>query len=350
MSQQQKKILTHTLISVSYALFWIAASIVASTTEDPTSKDLLYTYLWKIAYISLVNLLLYTIVLPVFRRRKTKWLLIISMIIPAMAIIFVGFYGWNMLGSYLHVTHQWNANEWKLRYIVPNIIHLVFGLIYHATIYFILATARLHARNQELIIEKKVSELNYLKSQTNPHFLFNTLNGIYVLAREKSDVTADTVLRLSDILRYMLYVTQSEQVPLRQEVQIMEDYIELEKLRYDGSLNVSFDVSIDDPQQMIPPLLFIHLVENAFKHGASEALTHSFISIDLTVQKEKLRFSIRNSVVQNDSPNTIKENIGLTNLRRQLSLLFTDYQLDLQRTADSFTANLTINLTSYAKN
>src|SRR5690606_29557778 len=125
--------------------------------------------------------------------------------------------------------------------------------------------------------------LNYLKSQTNPHFLFNTLNNIYSLARDKSDLAPESIMRLSKILRYMLYETSGAYIAIEQELKIMTDYIELEKLRYDDSLRVNFNHNIEDLRQALPPLLLIPLVENAFKHGVSETRNQPYVDIHLSV-------------------------------------------------------------------
>jgi LytS/YehU family sensor histidine kinase len=124
---------------------------------------------------------------------------------------------------------------------------------------------KLKQATQQLLIEKQVAELNYLKSQTNPHFLFNTLNNIYSLARDKSDLAPESILRLSKILRFMLYETSGKYIPIEQEIKIISDYIALEKLRYDDSLLINFNYDIEDMKQAMPPLLLIPLVENAFK-------------------------------------------------------------------------------------
>lgn len=122
--------------------------------------------------------------------------------------------------------------------------------------------------------------MNYLKSQTNPHFLFNTLNNIYSLARDKSDLAPESILRLSKILRFMLYETGGDYICIDQEIKIISDYIALEKLRYDDSLRVSFQQAVD-LKQPLPPLLLIPLVENAFKHGVSETIHQPFVEIHL---------------------------------------------------------------------
>jgi LytS/YehU family sensor histidine kinase len=216
-----------------------------------------------------------------------------------------------------------------------------FGIVRHIYNYI-----KLKQATQQLRIEKQEAELNYLRSQTNPHFLFNTLNNIFSLARDKSDLAPESILRLSKILRFMLYETGGKYIAIEQELKIIDDYIALEKLRYDESLQVNFNYDIEDMKQAIPPLLLIPLVENAFKHGVSETRGRPFVDIHLSVKQRQLNFIIKNSsetLVNAD----IKENIGLSNLRRQLELLYKDYELSTQQNDSVFTASLRINLASH---
>jgi LytS/YehU family sensor histidine kinase len=200
---------------------------------------------------------------------------------------------------------------------------------------------------QQLRIEKQEAELNYLKSQTNPHFLFNTLNNIYSLARDKSDLAPESILRLSKILRYMLYETGAAYIAIEQELKVLDDYIALESLRYDESLRVNFNHDIEDKKQALPPLLLMPLVENAFKHGVSETRGQPFIEMHLSVKQRQLVFIVKNSCEVFSAKGPVKENIGLSNLRRQLELLYTDYALSVQQGQSQFTATLKINLASH---
>jgi two-component system LytT family sensor kinase len=217
----------------------------------------------------------------------------------------------------------------------------LFVLIRHTYKYI-----KLQQAEQQLRIEKQAAELNYLRSQTNPHFLFNTLNNIYSLARDKSDLAPESILRLSKILRFMLYETGGAYIAIAEELKIIDDYIALEKLRYDESLRVNFNYDIEDMKQALPPLLLIPLVENAFKHGVSETRGHPFIEIHLSVRNRKLSLMIKNSS-EHPGEVYVKDTIGLPNLRRQLELLYTDYKLSVQQSESVFTANLQINLASH---
>jgi len=217
-----------------------------------------------------------------------------------------------------------------------------FGIIRHIYNYI-----KLRQATQQLRIEKQEAELNYLKSQTNPHFLFNTLNNIYSLARDKSDLAPESILRLSKILRYMLYEASGTYIAIEQELKIISDYIALEQLRYDESLRINFNYDIEDMKQALPPLLLMPLVENAFKHGVSETRDHPFVDIHLSVKQRQLAFVVKNSSESFSAERTVKENIGLSNLRRQLELLYKVYSLSVQQGDGSFTAVLKINLASH---
>ncbi len=218
---------------------------------------------------------------------------------------------------------------------------------FYGIILYIYNHNRLVKRAQQLQIEKQQAELNYLKSQTNPHFLFNTLNNIYSLSRIKSDLAPEAILRLSKILRYMLYEAGGPYIAIEEELRIIGDYISLEKLRYDESLRVNFNYNVEDMKQSLPPLLLMPLVENAFKHGASETRHRPFVDIHLSVAKRRLTFVVRNSADGLDEGEQPRENIGLSNLRRQLELLYAEHQLAVERRGTEFCATLTINLASH---
>jgi two-component system LytT family sensor kinase len=202
-------------------------------------------------------------------------------------------------------------------------------------------------REKNLIRDKLETELKFLRNQTNPHFLFNTLNNIYALARKKSDETADVVMKLSKLLRFMLYETKNEQIRVSDEIKILDDYIELEKLRYNDRLTISFFREIDNENEQIAPLLLIPFVENAFKHGASESRFESFINLEMTLQNGILEFNIENTKEQNGKK-VNDENIGLTNVRRQLELLYKEHEVSIICEDAVFKVFLTVNLRQYA--
>jgi LytS/YehU family sensor histidine kinase len=202
-------------------------------------------------------------------------------------------------------------------------------------------------KEKNLIRDKLETELKFLRNQTNPHFLFNTLNNIYALARKRSDETADVVMKLSKLLRFMLYETKNEQIRISDEIKVLDDYIELEKLRYNDRLTISFIREIDNENEQIAPLLLIPFVENAFKHGASESRFESFINLEMTLDNGILEFYIENTKEQNGKK-LYDENIGLTNVRRQLELLYKEHEVSIECEAAIFKVFLKINLRQYA--
>ena len=168
------------------------------------------------------------------------------------------------------------------------------------------------------------SELNFLKAQIHPHFLFNTLNNLYALTLNQSANAPAVVLGLSEILRYMLYECNSELVPLKREIDILKSYLTLEKLRYEERLDLNLSISGDPANKSIAPLLMIPLVENAFKHGAGEMTEGPWVSIDLDVSQDRLKLKVSNGrpVKQaEDSKNHFKK-IGVGNVKKRLELIY----------------------------
>ena len=179
-------------------------------------------------------------------------------------------------------------------------------------------------QKKEMENEKLTAELAFLKSQVNPHFLFNILNNICSLARKKSDDTENALIKLSLIMRYMLYESKDEKVSLGKEVDYLKSYIELQRLRISDKVMVDFSITGDPGQLMIEPMLLIPFVENAFKHGVSY-LDESVIGISLLVTKEAMIFRVNNTISKRnkgDESLSSDSGIGLKNVRRRLELLY----------------------------
>ena len=301
--------------------------------------------IWRIVYIVFINYFFFEYILEELSKKRilrSIYLLVIQLFLSS-----VGLYVWRSIGIGLHVYTSFKAYPSISDGIFDQFGSGVVSILFFGIIKFLFDFKKMKETEQKLRIEKQESELNYLKSQTNPHFLFNTLNNIYSLARDKSDLTPDSVLRLSKILRFMLYETGGAFIGIEQELKIINDYIALEKLRYDDSLNVSFKYEIEDMKQPIPPLLLIPLVENAFKHGVSETRNKPFLDIHLTANQQQLEFVVINSAEKLSREGSVKENIGLSNLRRQLALLYKDYNLSIQQSESVFSVKLNINLASH---
>ena len=330
-----------------WGIFLLIELFIDLTSKENPFFNQAINSIWLMAYLMGVNYILFEYSIP-FIKLTWKRLLATPFIFGFYVILFsFGLYGWRNFGIKLHIYFpfkEYESTSDALENFFPRGIFsaIVFGIIKYSYDFRILKETA-----QKLRIEKQEAELNYLKSQTNPHFLFNTLNNIYALARDKSDLAPTSILQLSKILRFMLYETNVDFIAIEQELKIMDDYIALEKLRYDESLTVNFNQNIEDMKQVIPPLLLIPLVENAFKHGVSETRNQPFVDIHLSVKEHQLKFIVKNSTEVSENEENVKENIGLSNLRRQLELLYKDYNLSVFQGESDFTATLKINLKSH---
>ncbi len=301
--------------------------------------------IWQTVYIIVVIYFFFEYVL--LRISRKRILFSIFLLIVQIFLFSLGLYAWRQLGILLHIHTSFVTYTSCSHGVGDQFGKSIFAVLFFGILRHIYNYRKLRLDTQQLKIKKQEAELNYLKSQTNPHFLFNTLNNIYSLSRDKSDLAPESILRLSKILRYMLYETGGEYIAIEQELKIISDYIALEKLRYDESLLINFNYDIEDMKQAIPPLLLIPLVENAFKHGAAETRSMPFVEIHLSIKNRLLGFFVKNSVDGQPAGEGVRENIGLSNLRRQLELLYSDYDLSVQQAESVFTAVLKINLASH---
>lgn len=202
-------------------------------------------------------------------------------------------------------------------------------------------------QEQQLLRSKLEAELSYLKSQTNPHFLFNTLNNIYGLSKKNPALSSEIILKLSKLLRFMIYGTRKPLLLIEEEIEIIENYIEIEKLRYSNKLALNFSFENKASQVYITPLILLPLVENAFKHGVAESTSDAFIFIHCSINEQKeLNFQVKNSKEIQEKVEG-HEGIGLSNIKRQLQLLYKKHHLEINETDTEFELKLCISLDSY---
>ena len=188
-------------------------------------------------------------------------------------------------------------------------------------------------------------ELTLLKEQIQPHFLFNTLNNLYgLITQDQNQKAAEITLKLSDLMRYLLESSKTDKVSLKKEIQFLEDYLSLEKIRLSKNTDIRFEVSGIVSDVLIAPLLFIPLVENAFKHGLKANKSDSFAHFSLSVQGKDLFFEAKNSLEKN-LENSLKSGTGIANLRKRLQLIYpNNHLLDIQKSNDQYKVILHIQL------
>ena len=202
-------------------------------------------------------------------------------------------------------------------------------------------------RMEALKKDKAKAELGFLKAQLHPHFLFNTLNNLYTLTLYKSDEAPDIVLKLAQILDYTLHQDKHKEIPIQKEVELIQNYIDLELLRYGDRIDFTFKKQITTPQTTITPLILLSIVENAFKHGASGDHGRPKIEIDLRIKDHLLTFEVFNTkpqIVQADKTN-FKKGIGMNNIKRQLVLIYPDqHHFHVEETVNTYKVKLEIDL------
>lgn len=218
-----------------------------------------------------------------------------------------------------------------------------------STIYQILSDwQKSDVEKRELEYKTTQTELNFLRSQINPHFLFNTLNNLYALTLKKSNSAPETVLKLSEIMRYMLYECNERQVLLQKEINYLKNYIELERLRMNDSFEIKLIVEGDIGSHKIAPLLLTPFIENAFKHGINQQLDKGYIHITIGIKDKMLSLSIQNSKGNKgpqEKPYKKSGGIGLQNVKRRLEILYpSTHQLDIVDDIDHYNINLKIKL------
>jgi LytS/YehU family sensor histidine kinase len=188
--------------------------------------------------------------------------------------------------------------------------------------------------------EKLHAELAYLKTQINPHFLFNTLNSIYAMALGKSEQTAAAIVRLSSMMRYVLTDAGREKVPLKQEIAYLIDYIELQKTRFEGTLRVDLSINGDPADKQLVPLLLIPFVENAFKYGVNPEES-STITIRIDIRDHELALFVANKKVAPPEPSTDPGGLGIKNTRQRLQMLYPgQHTLEIKDDNKDFTVSL----------
>ncbi len=242
--------------------------------------------------------------------------------------------------------HYIKMDSWQVftEYYVITLVSIVLIFVFLSWLARVTENLVINTVKKEQLEKQAVeSELYYLKSQINPHFLFNTLNNIHTLVYKQAPAAPDAVMQLASLMRYMIYESNAPTVPLTREMAYLQDYINLQQLRYKQHPVVDMAIKGEMEACQVAPLLFIHLLENAYKHSPAR-MEPGDIKVKVEINKDVLTFSVQNPV-GNSQGNTLEEpgGIGLANVRKRLALLYTDqHTLDIHHTAETFTVVLSI--------
>jgi len=239
---------------------------------------------------------------------------------------------------------DWNKTLLHGRYLSNGffiIISLFISTIYHN----MLVSRRREKEKIQIQNQMLEAESKMLKWQINPHFLFNTLNNLYSMSQLKSAKTPDAIHRLSQMLRYVIYDCNQEYVSLGQEISYIQSYIELQMLKDEEGLNVKYTFEPVNPQLKITPMLLISFVENSFKHSNIEDTENSWIEIKLASKDNRLKFSVRNSIPEQQSTKDKSGGIGLENVKKRLNLLYPDkHYLNITTVKNLYSVTLMLEL------
>ncbi|MFK7937590.1 MAG: sensor histidine kinase [Saprospiraceae bacterium] len=252
-----------------------------------------------------------------------------------------------VMALYLKFTNYPAAQQELVNSLHYNFL-VTYFIVGSSTIFKIVTDWVRHLRErQELQTQTMQSELRFLKSQINPHFLFNTLNNLYALTLKKDDKAPEIVIKLSEMMRYMLYECNEKQVMLSKEVQYIQNYLDLERLRQKKDVNINFEVQGNISDQRVAPLMFIPFLENSFKHGLNASIDRGFVNIYLNVENKEIDFFIENSKAPALPQISHKRSggIGLVNVRRRLDILYPGrHELSVSDEPNTYGVNLNLEL------
>lgn len=332
-------------------LFWLAIGLILLLTQVSANENRsVWAYFVEYGYYGIINVSIFyinsLILIPdIIKKRQKSWwylFLVLGLIVVSVAIKF----GIALMHSDIILTHidragrsfQRGYREYLIiAFFVTGFFVVVSSLLKFTTDWF--SNDRIQ---RSLESQRKDMELQFLKSQLNPHFLFNSLNNIYSLAYQKSDKTADAVLKLSEIMRYMIYESNDSWVALSKEVEYLQSYIELQKLRFKDGAAVELTLNGEIDAQRIVPLILISFVENAFKHGVANDPADP-IRIHIIANKKILHFSITNK--KNKTNKDAMGGVGLSNVERRLQLLYPErYKLNIVNSATHYTSELMLDI------
>ena len=316
------------------------ATFISTRSWESTSTSL--TMVWQLLRAPLVVYFANFYLLgPYLFFRQRYWQFVVCNLLLILGMNYGFFYGYFLIKERVPAM---DGRAW-IGFFSGAFMFLLLNIIIAAVAIGIRHFIRIRRIRQQLQDEKAKNteaELAWLKNQINPHFLFNTLNNISSLTQIDPDAAQDAIAQLSDLLRYAMYETNKKTVPVQGEVEFMRNYISLMKLRCNDKAVVNAQFNIQNPQYHIAPLLFISLVENAFKHGLSSSRPSS-IDISLTQKDEQLQFSCDNTNYPKDDADRSGSGIGLENTRRRLELRYHDrYQWQQSLEGDIYHVAVTI--------
>ena len=337
-----------------YLVFGVLIFAFSASTSSwyyETKSELFITYSIRVTLQILMAFIIIEVLLKHLLNKGKQLAFVISLITTLLVfytictLIYLNYFEIVFPKTYINYLKRFNDTSLIGR--LTNVDEFVFKSLYLLYPTLLLLVFKLYVEKQRLLKlteQKKSIELKALKNQLNPHFLFNTLNNLYALTLKKSDDAPKVIQKLSEILDYILYRCNQPYVSLNKEIELIDNYLSLEKIRYGERVKIKFSKEITGHEK-VAPLLLLTFVENAFKHGVSNEINLATVNINITKHNEQLLFKVENSKPQQINTASKKESIGLINIKKQLELLYPKaYDLHIENKLQSFSASLKLNI------
>ena len=334
-----------------HVFFWLFYFLLNTLRWGNYFNDYLYSLKTNIIGFPVHMILVYLnifILMPKLVFKKKYFSFIIAILGSLLLMVFIKF----NLTYYLVSENIWPEgpaviNDFTFSYAVDMMIGELYVITFVTAIKITMDWLEEQKRTAELEKMQSETELKFLRTQISPHFFFNTLNNIYSLAIEKSEKTPKIILKLSELMRYLLYETRTKRQRLEQEIICIQNYLELESIRYGKLLEIDMKISGDIMNKKIAPILLLSFVENAFKHGANKNIGNIKIDLDFKIIDNFLYFTISNPVPKLGEHKQIIDHpggIGLNNVRKRLALGYNkdEYELNIENNNKVFIVNLKI--------
>jgi len=333
-------------IAIHFA-FWISYLLYHTFLFGYMRQDFFHPFKWELYDLPLKILASYFVayvLIPkyLFPKKILHFLVTLALALLAASFLQRVFHS-QVIGRFIEPEQEYFTLYPTTALVFKTVISIYPIVVIVALIKIIKHWYEEDRKHQQIQKEKVEAELNFLKSQINPHFLFNTLNSLYALTLKKSDQASKVVLKLSQLLNYLLYESNKKTVPLEMELDHVKTYISLEEVRFGKRLNLKYTEEGDTFGLEIPPLLILPIVENSFKHGAGKQLEEVWVDIQVFIEGDFLNFKIRNSKEACQQP--VENNhhgIGLQNVKRRLELIYGEgnYKIHMEDQGNSFLVEL----------
>ena len=284
----------------------------------------------------------YFYILPNFLKHKHVGRYLLEFFVPFIVLLVLRVFLQRIVVTKTEHNHYLYSNF----FIVNTAAITLLITIFIGMLRFVKEWFELEARKKEVENERLMAELNFLKAQINPHFLFNTLNNLYYLAYSKSDNTTEVIAKLSQMMRYMIHDSNYPEVALSKEIEYMQSYISLERLRLNNQIPIQFDVEGDPDTVKIAPLILITFLENAFKHGVNGNNPAAWVKLSIQLIGKECTYTVENSKMHSvNLDNDQKSGIGLQNVKRRLELSYPgQYKLNVSDLSDRYAVQLKLTL------